>query len=132
MPFGQGEDKDMDVLVGLLFWGLVLVLYWLPTAVAAFTKHRNIAGVALVNCFLGWTGIGWVLALVWALWNDKPSVPPAGTPVTYGYGVTWGSGYPSAVSPHEHPAYQQPPQLPQAIPYPDDPALPAIRQKPIP
>jgi hypothetical protein len=48
------------------FLGL-FILYWLPTIIA-IARHTNSAlGVATFNFFLGWTGVGWFLALMWAL-----------------------------------------------------------------
>lgn len=45
----------------------LFVLYWLPTIIA-IARHTNVAlGVAALNFFLGWTGIGWFIALMWAL-----------------------------------------------------------------
>jgi hypothetical protein len=54
-----------DVLVLLL--GLVLGGYFLPTIVAIYRQHPNIAGILLLNLFLVWTLIGWVGALVWSV-----------------------------------------------------------------
>jgi len=41
-----------------------VLLYFLPSIIA----HRKQAflGVFLVNLLLGWTGIGWIAALIWA------------------------------------------------------------------
>lgn len=48
----------------LLAW---FVLYWLPTIVAV-ARHTNSAlGIAVLNLVFGWTGIGWILAMIWAL-----------------------------------------------------------------
>jgi hypothetical protein len=48
------------------FIGL-FVLDWLPTIIA-IARQTNVAlGVAALNFFLGWTGIGWFIALMWAL-----------------------------------------------------------------
>jgi hypothetical protein len=42
----------------------LLLLYFVPTILA---RHKTDAlGIFLVNLFLGWTVIGWVVALVWA------------------------------------------------------------------
>ena len=57
-------------LTGLVTIALVVGLYFAPTIVAAF-KQRNIASIAVLNFFLGWTIIGWIIALVWAL-QDRP------------------------------------------------------------
>jgi len=43
------------------------LLYWLPTILAIARHTPSALGVAALNFFLGWTGIGWVLALIWAL-----------------------------------------------------------------
>jgi hypothetical protein len=41
--------------------------YLLPCAIAYYNDHRNTTAITIVNLFLGWTLIGWVAALVWAL-----------------------------------------------------------------
>lgn len=49
--------------------GMVLMLgtfYFLPTIVAACRNRRNGVSIAVVNLFLGWTCIGWVVAMAWA------------------------------------------------------------------
>jgi hypothetical protein len=40
--------------------------YFIPTAVALFRGHHNKGAIIVLNLFLGWTLIGWVVALVWA------------------------------------------------------------------
>ena len=45
----------------------LFVMYWLPTIVAILRQNNSALGVAMLNFFLGWTVIGWILALVWAL-----------------------------------------------------------------
>lgn len=51
----------MTFLLGLF------VLYWLPTIIAIARRTHSALGVAALNFFLGWTGVGWFLALMWAL-----------------------------------------------------------------
>lgn len=54
--------------------GFGLILYFLP-AILAFARNKRDAGAILaLNFFLGWTAIGWVIALVWALKQDVPAV----------------------------------------------------------
>ncbi len=48
----------------MLMW---FALYWLPTIIALVRHAPSAPGTALVNFFFGWTGIGWIVALVWAL-----------------------------------------------------------------
>jgi Superinfection immunity protein len=45
----------------------LFLMYWLPTIVAVVRHTPSALGVAVLNFFLGWTVIGWILALVWAL-----------------------------------------------------------------
>jgi hypothetical protein len=43
---------------------LSALLYFLPTIIA---RHKaDVMGIFLVNFLLGWTVIGWIVALVWA------------------------------------------------------------------
>lgn len=42
-------------------------LYFLPAIVAAARQTHNATGILLLNIFLGWTGIGWIVALVLAI-----------------------------------------------------------------
>jgi hypothetical protein len=51
-----------------LFWLGVLCIYFLPAYIAR--KKRNGTSIGLLNIFLGWTLIGWVVALVWATKKD--------------------------------------------------------------
>jgi len=47
---------------------LAVFLYFIPSIVG---KDKNNAGaIFALNLFLGWTLIGWVVALVWALTKD--------------------------------------------------------------
>jgi len=60
---------------GLTLVVLVLLaataLYFLPTVVAAARHKRNALAIFLLNLFLGWSGIAWVVALVWAVTIDR-------------------------------------------------------------
>lgn len=44
----------------------ILVVYVAPTIVAALRNHRSAGGILVLNMMLGWTIIGWILALIWA------------------------------------------------------------------
>ena len=56
---------------------LLLVLYPLPIAVAALRKHNESLDIVLINLWLGWTIIGWFVALVWACnLNVEGAWPP--------------------------------------------------------
>jgi hypothetical protein len=53
----------------LLLLGLA-VLYFVPSIVAIGKKH--VGAIVALNILLGWTFLGWVVALVWAL-ADEPA-----------------------------------------------------------
>lgn len=57
----------MDVIVGLAALAFLVGLYFLPTMVAMDRNVVNKWSVAVVNGFLGWTLLGWVVALAMAL-----------------------------------------------------------------
>ncbi len=50
-------------------WTFVLValLYFAPVIIASLRGNRHADGVGVVNLFLGWTFVGWVVALAWAV-----------------------------------------------------------------
>ncbi len=45
----------------------LIAMYWLPTIVAIVRRTPSAFGVAAINFFLGWTVIGWIVAMVIAL-----------------------------------------------------------------
>ena len=46
---------------------LGVAIYFLPSLVAAARQTHNVTGIFLLNLFLGWTGIGWIIALLLAI-----------------------------------------------------------------
>lgn len=51
-------------IIGLLF---LIVIYFLPWIVAYQRDHHQCNSIGLLNLFLGWTFIGWVISLVWSV-----------------------------------------------------------------
>lgn len=49
-----------------------LAVYLLPSLVANVRGHRQLSSIQVVNLFLGWTLIGWTVALAWACSNQGP------------------------------------------------------------
>ena len=50
-----------------------VIIYFAPTIVAYTRGHRNTVAIAALNILLGWTFVGWVIALVWALLAQEQS-----------------------------------------------------------
>jgi len=57
-----------------LLFGLALIpfgaIHFLPTIVAAIRNSRHLLAIFLINLFLSWTGIGWIVALIWAFTSE--------------------------------------------------------------
>lgn len=53
----------MDALIIIV---IGFALYFLPGIIAHWRDHPNENAIVLLNLFLGWTFLGWVVALVWA------------------------------------------------------------------
>ena len=45
---------------------VILALYFVPSVVAVIRGVPNIGSIIVINFFLGWTFIGWVVALAMA------------------------------------------------------------------
>ena len=58
----QTWSNEMYELLGLL----LLVIYFVPTIIADRRTHPNRRAILTVNLPLGWTLIGWVVALAWS------------------------------------------------------------------
>ena len=55
----------------IVFIIIGLMIYFIPSWVGS--NHRNSGSIFILNLFLGWTFIGWIGALIWAMSNDaKP------------------------------------------------------------
>jgi hypothetical protein len=69
----------MDVFGGILIFAVALAIYFLPSIIGK--NKRNAGAIFALNLLLGWTLIGWVVSLVWALMVEAPDqsvvVPPA-------------------------------------------------------
>ena len=53
---------------------LVIALYMIPTIAAYAVKHHNRSSILIINLLLGWTFIGWVVALAMAATTVKKVV----------------------------------------------------------
>jgi hypothetical protein len=55
------------------FFGLGTVMYFLPSIIALARSKRDLLAIFLLNLFLGWSVIGWIVTLVWAAKSDVPT-----------------------------------------------------------
>lgn len=61
----------MNIILGLIALFIILAVYFLPSIIASHKKHRNAEAISILNLLLGWTILGWIIALVWALMKEK-------------------------------------------------------------
>jgi len=61
---------ELATLILFPFFGFGFVFYFLPSIVALVRGKRDTLAICLLNLFLGWTLIGWIIALVWAFKVD--------------------------------------------------------------
>lgn len=52
--------------VGWVYFVGIIVAYSLPTIVAGARGHQSTGGIFLLNLLLGWTLLGWIIALIWS------------------------------------------------------------------
>lgn len=62
---GSGTNSTAAVFAGVFFLSL-LVLYFAPTVNAVRRDHPNKVSIIVLNVLLGWTLLGWIVALVWS------------------------------------------------------------------
>jgi hypothetical protein len=74
----MGNTIEDVVALGLvlLFFALVVALYFVPTIIAMVRRVPNAGPLIVVNVFLGWTVLGWVLAFAVAV-REIPNRSPA-------------------------------------------------------
>lgn len=70
----MAQDRSAEgavYMIAILFLLVGALLYFVPTAVAQYRKASNMTAVILINLLLGWTMIGWVVALIMAFAGDS-------------------------------------------------------------
>ncbi len=50
----------------MIHLAVLAILYFLPTIIASNRGH-GVTGILCLNLLFGWTGIGWIIMLLWAL-----------------------------------------------------------------
>ena len=91
------------------FFLIWVILYFLPSIIG--WQKRNAAAIVVVNLLFGWTVIGWIVALVWALTEG---------PANWGPFSAWQPAGPGPQAPPQQPPYQ---------PYQAPPVSPNVSQQ---
>lgn len=68
---------DESAAHGLFLLGTLFTAYLFPTLVALGRGKKNSLAIGVLNVLLGWTFLGWVVALVWAFtYETKGGLEP--------------------------------------------------------
>ena len=54
-------------LIELLVIVLIITFYFMPTLIAFLRQRKHKLAIFLLNLFLGWTVLGWVVSLIWSV-----------------------------------------------------------------
>ncbi len=61
----------IGLFINVMWLGLAVVFYFVPTIVAAYKKHPQVLWIFLINLIFGWSIAGWIIPLLWAFDFDK-------------------------------------------------------------
>jgi hypothetical protein len=71
----KSEGDPAIGFVVLALMGLAVIFafacYFLPSLLAYFRGHGNLAPILIVNVFFGWTFVGWIVALAWCFSHQE-------------------------------------------------------------
>ena len=57
----------MEFLVSI---GILVGIYLFPALVASARSKRQANAIFVLNLLTGWTALGWIVAMVWAVMED--------------------------------------------------------------
>ena len=87
MQSSQGGDVvSVIVFAVIMIVGgfFSLALYLLPTILSIFRDHPQKGPIIAINLLVGWTFIGWVVAIVWSVSNiQRPPANPSSPQYNY-------------------------------------------------
>ena len=50
---------------------ILITLYFIPSIIAIKKKHKDLSKILMINIFLGWTIVGWIISLVVVINKQK-------------------------------------------------------------
>jgi hypothetical protein len=71
----SGPFEIFAALIWIILGTLAMAFYFFPFIVAVFIRHSNWLAILLINLFFGWSGIGWLGALIMAVWQKERQQP---------------------------------------------------------
>ena len=65
----------MDHFFLIICATFLIASYFIPAFIADKKNNRNATAIFWLNLLVGWTLLGWLIALIWALTNEKAPLP---------------------------------------------------------
>ncbi|HCC03589.1 MAG TPA: superinfection immunity protein [Clostridiales bacterium] len=50
---------------------ILITLYFIPSIIAIKKRHKDLSKILMINTFLGWTIVGWIISLVIVINKQK-------------------------------------------------------------
>lgn len=50
---------------------ILITLYFIPSIIAIKKRHKDLFKILMINTFLGWTIVGWIISLVMVINKQK-------------------------------------------------------------
>jgi T4 superinfection immunity protein len=66
----MSDSLDLALWVVLVV-APALIVYFIPSFMAHWRRKENLMAIVTLNLLAGWTVVGWIGALVWALTLDR-------------------------------------------------------------
>lgn len=66
----RSKLKKINTINKMTIALIVMFAYFIPTIVGFSSHKKNSQAIFVLNLFLGWTIIGWIISLVWATTKD--------------------------------------------------------------
>ena len=70
------HDADLLAPFNLILFAIAIVAYFAPSILALYRNCHATAWIALFNALLGWTIVGWFVAIGWAASGRANPLPP--------------------------------------------------------
>ena len=67
--WSQNVNPYLLVLLGVIGF----FIHFLPSLIAFNNRHKRGMAIFLLNVLFGWTGVVWIVLLIWALDNSEKS-----------------------------------------------------------
>jgi hypothetical protein len=71
----ENSDAAANAAAGFLLLILIVIatlMSLLPGIIAQMRGHHNRGAIWIVTLLAGWTGVGWIIAMVWGFTNPPP------------------------------------------------------------